>query len=494
LEAQEIKISKLVGELIVGEDKTLNFAKVLKNQPDGKKTPPPPKPSAKEAKQQPSQDGFAYHIAKVRVENGDMVFADLSLRPRFMTRIHDLKGTVTGLSSVPDAQAKVQLDGHVDQYGMAKISGVIRPSNFGRASDVNMVFRNVEMKNLSPYSGKFAGRLIKTGKISADLKYKLQDYKMTGDNKIVIDNLFLGERIDSPQATDLPLDLAIALLKDASGRIDIGLPVSGDLNDPHFSIGSLIWKMLTNLITNTATAPFRALGNLLGGESENFEGLEFDPGSAELLPPEQEKLLKLAEALKSRPQLKLVIQGRYSPDADGQELKERSIRTLVATQLETKLKPNDNPEPLDFTDSKTQDTLEKLYKERFGKASLSELEKGIEVGEATPRIPPQHQETKSKEAGKLSKMADNMKLYKLIPGGKSREQAVSWAGELYTRLVESEKVADQALLQLAENRSQSAATYLEGEAQIPKERVSIKAPEPLSDNAHPSITLSLDAL
>ena len=195
-----------------------------------------------------------------------MIFADLSLRPQFMTRIHDLKGTITGLSSAKDAQARFKMDGRVDRYGMAKINGVIRPNDFGRSSDVEMVFHNVEMKNLSPYSGKFAGRLIKSGKVSADFKYQIHDYKMIGDNKILIDNLVLGEQVDDPGAASLPLDLAIALLQDAQGRIDIGLPVTGDLQDPQFSIGPLVWKAFTNLITKAVTAPFRALGSLFGGE------------------------------------------------------------------------------------------------------------------------------------------------------------------------------------------------------------------------------------
>lgn len=506
LDAQEIRIVKPVGEFIIGEDKTLNLAKVFKDKPIANKTQQTASPAAKSATKKAAQpvvkktgqkkeeEVFLYQIAKVRVEKGNVVFADLSLRPRFMTRIHDLKGTVTGLSSAKDAQAKIKMDGQVDQYGTAKINGVIRPNNFGSASDVEMIFRNVEMKNLSPYSGKFAGRLIKSGKFSADLKYKLQDHKMAGDNKIVIDNLSLGEQVDSSEATNLPLDLAIALLKDSSGRIDVGLPVTGDLNDPHFSIGSLVWKVFTNLITKATTAPFLALGSLLGGSEEKFDAVAFDPGSADLPPPEKEKLLKLVNALKSRPQLKLVVQGRYSPEVDGMEFKERSIHRSVATRLGTKLGPNDNPEPLDFVDSGTQNTLEKLYKEHFGKESLNELEKGIEAGTVTPRTPARQQEQKGKEAGMFSKMAEGMKLYKVIPGGKSHEQAVLWAGELYVRLVEDEKVADETFLQLAENRAQSIAVFLDSEAQIPKDRVSIKAPEPLSDNELPSVTLSLDAL
>ena len=494
VEAKEIRITKPVGEVIIGEDQTLNLARVIKKRPGGGPPPSASRPAAGNDPGRKKQDTFVYQIERLRIDKGDMVFADLSLQPQFRTRIHDLKGSITGLSSAADAPARVRLGGSVDRYGIARIGGVIRTDDFRRASDLNLVFRNVEMKSLSPYSGKFAGRLITSGKVSADLKYKLQDYRMTGDNQIVIDNLVLGERVDNPAAANLPLDLALALLKDSSGRIDIGLPVSGDLNDPRFSFGSLIGRMFTNLITKTATAPFQVLGKLLGGKAERFDALAFAPGSARLLPPEEEKLQKLADALKSRPQLKVVIQGRFSPEADGLVLKKLGVRRIVATRLGEKLNPEDRPGPLDFTASDTRDVLEQLYAERFGKQSLDELEKGIASGTVEPQSVPADEAAKSREAGTLAKMTDSLKLYALVPGGKSREQAVIWAGELYSRLVESEKVADGGLLRLAEDRAQSAAASLEGEGGIPRDRIAIKAAEPLAGKAGSAVTLALDAL
>ena len=137
--------------------------------------------------------------------------------------------------------------------------------------------------------------------------------------------------------------------------------------------------------------------------------------------------------------------------------------------------------------------MEELYKERIGKPSIDELEKGIETGTITPRLPENHRE-ESKEPGVFSKMADNLKLYKIIPGGKSSKQAALWAEELYTRLVESEKVPDETFLQLARDRAQSIAGELEGKARIPKGRMGIKDPEPATGDEHPSAKLSLDAL
>ena len=149
------------------------------------------------------------------------------------------------------------------------------------------------------------------------------------------------------------------------------------------------------------------------------------------------------------------------------EFKNLSIRRIVTIRLGEKLGPNEDPGPLDFSDSKTQDTLENLYKERFGKPSLNELEKGVAAGSVTPRMPERRQEIKDKKTGVFSKMADSLKLYKIIPGGKSSEQAALWAGELYVRLVESEKVEDKAFLQLAGDRARSITGELEGPAQIP---------------------------
>jgi uncharacterized protein involved in outer membrane biogenesis len=497
LDVPEMRIVNPVGELIIGEDKTLNLAKVLKQPPAKTKprsaAPPAPRKGKqqKAIKKEPPQDVFSYRIGRMELERGDILFADLSLRPRFQTRIHDLKGSVTGLSSQPEASASMQISGSVDRYGMAKINGVFRPNSFTQASNIEMVFRNVEMKNLSPYSGKFAGRLIQSGKVSADLKYTLKDAKMTGDNRIVIDNLVLGDKVEDPEAANLPLDLAIALLKDGNGRIDIGLPVSGDLNDPQFSVGALVWKVLTNLITKTVTSPFRALGSLLGGASEDLDQLAFDPGASDLLPPEQEKLLKVVEALKSRPQLQLVLQGRYNTETDGVQLKKQSIRRAVAKRQGIKIKEETLAEPLDFSDGDTREALEEVYSDRFGKEALQELDKAVAAGTITPR-PPEKEQAPQRDAGMLTRMVDNLKLYTLIPGGRSPEQAVLWAGELYARLVEGAPITDEALLQLAAHRAQKVAALAQQDGRIAKERISLQEAEPVPNGGQPSVRISLD--
>jgi hypothetical protein len=214
------------------------------------------------------------------------------------------------MSSDRGARAQVQIEGRVDDYGMSKINGEINFFEPAVYTDMSVLFRNLEMTRLTPYSGKFVGRRIDSGKLSLDLKYFIEDGKLKGDNQIIVERIQLGEKIESPDAVSLPLNLAIAILEDADGVIDIGLPVSGDLADPKFRYGQLIWKAFTNLITKLATAPFRALGALFGGNSETLDAIIFESGSVALLPPEVEKLTNLAKALEKRPHLKLIIQER----------------------------------------------------------------------------------------------------------------------------------------------------------------------------------------
>ena len=385
----------------------------------------------------------------------------------------------------------------VDRYGYAKITGILDLSDFKRSTDINVVFRNVEMASVSPYSGKFAGRRIKSGKLSTDLKYRIQDRKLVGDNQIIVENLVLGERVESPNAVHLPLDLAIALLSDSDGRINLGLPVSGDLSNPQFEVWPLIWKGIGNIITKAVTAPFRALGSLFGGENKKLDAVEFEPGMTVLLPPEKEKLKKVSDALQQKPQLKLVLLGRYSPELDGMELKQRSVRRAVAAKNGIKLNPDEDPGPLDLDDSGTRHALEKMFAERFGSPALDELGQAVKEGKIQPRPVQDESEQKAKKAkkrGVFSRMLHSVKIYKIVPGAKSLDQLHILTGELYARLVESESIDEKILVQLAANRSVAISNELQGANNVPAERIVTRDPEPLADEPGLSAALSLDVM
>jgi uncharacterized protein involved in outer membrane biogenesis len=310
-----LKAQGLGLKFIINKDKSTNLNLIMKSAPPeavpvaAKPAPIPAQPVPESARK-----AFLVTIEAIQMAAGEMDFADLSLALPFGTRIHDLKGQVNGVTSAAgSAPAQLELEGQVDDYGLARAVGQIDfldPTGF---TDVRTIFRNVEMARLTPYSATFAGRKIDSGKLSLDLEYKIKQRQLQGDNQIIMDKLTLGERVESPTAKNLPLDLAIAILQDSDGKIDLGLPVSGSLDDPQFSYGGIVWKAIVNVLTKIVLAPFKALGSLFGGNAEKMEAIGFDIGSARLLPPEREKLKQLAGALAKRPGLALTAKGSLPP-------------------------------------------------------------------------------------------------------------------------------------------------------------------------------------
>jgi hypothetical protein len=245
-------------------------------------------------------------IGAVRIVGGSLNFSDLSIKPAFNAGIQELAGTIKGLSARPDSRADVQLDGKVDRYAPVSITGKVNVFAAEKHSDVTMSFHNLELTGLSPYAGKFAGYRIDKGKLSADLHYVVENRKLDAQHKFVVSQLQLGERVDSPDATSLPVRLAIALLKDRDGVIRLDLPVSGNLDDPSFSIGPIVWKMVVHLVEKIITAPFALLGSLFGG-GEEIASLAFAAGSAELDATARSRIATLAKGLDARPALNIDV-------------------------------------------------------------------------------------------------------------------------------------------------------------------------------------------
>jgi hypothetical protein len=201
--------------------------------------------------------------------------------------------------------------------------------DFTTHADISMVFRNLDMSRLTPYTVQFAGYAIEGGRLDMDLGYLIEGGQLQGDNNVVIRELDLGEKVEHPDAGSLPLKLAVALLTDTNGVIDIDLPVSGDLNDPTFKISGIVWRALGNLIAKAVTAPFRLLGALVGIDSEDFGTLSFAAGQAELSPPDREQLVKLAEAMGQRPELSLTVAGVLAPEVDRPALQAQRLDQLL---------------------------------------------------------------------------------------------------------------------------------------------------------------------
>jgi hypothetical protein len=273
--------------------------------------------------------GYTVSIGRLLVEDGASDFTDLSLPLPFATNMSALNGELSAFVTSSAEPAQLMLEGQIEEFGLAQIEGSIHPQGPGEFLDVEMLFRNVAMPNLSPYTARFAGRTIDDGSLELNLRYSIEAGALTGENDIVISDLALGERIEHPDAMELPLDLAVALLTGADGRIDLDLPVRGDLNDPQFRIGSIVMTAFGNLITGFVTSPFRILGRLIGVESEDFDRIEFEPGDANLTPPEVEKLTLLAEALAQRPNLGLIVSGVVAEEADTAAIKTERVDARI---------------------------------------------------------------------------------------------------------------------------------------------------------------------
>jgi hypothetical protein len=259
-------------------------------------------------------------------------YVDRSLQPPVVLTVNDVAGNVQGISTEDLSRADVHITGKVGKAGPVEVSGKINLLGTNDYTDVKMAFKDIELIPTSPYSGKFLGYRLNKGKLSLDVHYQLADGKLKGQNLIRLDQLTLGERVDSPDALKLPIKLGIAILKDRSGRIELDVPVEGSLADPEFRLSKVITRALLNVFTKIVTSPFAALGSLFGGKGEEVSYQEFAAGSTELTPANQEKLASMAKALYERPGLQLEIEAATDPVADRQAIQRLKLRKQYRTE------------------------------------------------------------------------------------------------------------------------------------------------------------------
>ena len=272
-------------------------------------------------------------VQNITIENGSADFSDESLPLPFAVHMTGLAGEVSALSTRSTEPARVNLKGQVDEYGLVTIGGQLRPFAPTELTEIDLRFRNLDIPSMSPYIIKFAGRRIDDGDLDVDLSYRINDGQLSGDNALVMRDLVLGERVPHPDALDLPLGLAVALLKDRNGVIDLEVPVSGDINNPEFNYGQVVRRALANIITNVVTSPFRLLASLVGSGDEELGAINFMPGRVDVAPPERETLASLAGALQQRPQLLLKINGVAAEAEDTAALREQFLERRIAEAL-----------------------------------------------------------------------------------------------------------------------------------------------------------------
>ena len=334
LDVSEITLREPYADVLIAEDGSINLGRVKKGiqtVADEEETDPSEETTNGDSSRQAPPN---VSVGRVVIVNAAADFADLSLPLPFEAAIAELNGELSTIAPTSAEPSTVSLEGKVDEFGVVRISGFATPFEPKANTDIKVVFENVDMPKFSAYSIPFAGREIASGRLDLDLGYKVTASELEGENSVVLRDFELGDKVEHPGALSLPLGLAVALLKDPDGRINIDLPVRGNVDDPEFRYGGVIAKALLSLVTRIVTSPFALLANLVGAEADELEYLRFVVGRADLLPPEQEKAAKLAQALEQRPALTLELSGVFDPDADGLAIREARVDARVANLID----------------------------------------------------------------------------------------------------------------------------------------------------------------
>jgi hypothetical protein len=395
LDIDQVKAQKLYARVIVEPDQSINVKRILAAPgatvvaPSGDTRPPitataaeaPAPPLPRKGRQHAAAPAIAaapasaagtampMSIKKIVLQASQANFADLSVMPNFATGIQKLEGSVLGLSSKENSRAKIDLHGSVDAFAPVSITGEVNVLSAALYTDLAMSFRNIELSTFNPYSGKFAGYNISKGKLTTELHYKVDGRKLDAQHHIIVEQLEFGDKTESKDAVSLPVKLAVALLKDKNGVIDLNLPVTGSLDDPKFKLGAIIWKVFVNILEKAVTAPFALLGSLFGG-GPDLQFVDFQPGAADLDPVAVAKAQSIVKALDARPQLKIEIPIAAVGDLDRPSIIEEKFRAQLQETLAAmaaRKKSSAAAATFDQLDAAAQlDVLTRLYARDFG--------------------------------------------------------------------------------------------------------------------------------
>jgi hypothetical protein len=433
LEISEMRLDQPYGDIRIAKDGSVNLGRVTKDENGAQEN----EPETAAVEQQPStpvekeKSPLAATIGRVVVVDASADFEDQSLPLPFVAQIAELNGDITTIATDSREPSTVALEGKVDEFGFVRVTGSLTPLDPKLNTDLKVAFQNVEMPKFSAYTIPFAGREIASGKLDLELGYQVKASELVGENKLILRDFELGEKVEHPGAMSLPLGLAVALLKDAEGKIDVDLPVRGNVDDPEFKYGGVVLKALANLIVKIVASPFALLGKLVGVEANELEYINFIRGRADLTPPEQERIVKLAEALSLRPELVLEVSGVVDREADGIALRTAKLQQIVDARLGELAQDDDA-----MYAEQQRKILESLFIEH-GVAAEQEI--ALEELESRFTSVVTNEETGTTE---------------------TQFDALAYSNEIRRQLIELQPMTDSELAALANERSSNVRTAL----------------------------------
>lgn len=436
LHVDEVDVSSFYVDAKIDENKTLNFSELVKKSDTNASV----EVAKEQSQSHESNSTFPYRVLKVNVALGSAKFADYSIPIKFLTHIHDLNGAIYAISNTPGDTTYVDIDGEVDKYASTSLKGSIDSADPKAYTDLDFNFKNLSLNSLSGYSARFAGHEIDSGKLYLDLGYNILDSQLLGSNSVVIKRIKLGKEVQDENITVLPLGFVIGLLEDSDGVMDIDMPVEGDLENPDFKYGKLLFQTFANLITKAVTSPFKFLSSAMGMDGENLEYIAYEAGSSEISPPQREKLDKISKMMLKKPKILLRVAGKYELQKDTEALQLQKLIELVVQKSGIK-----NIE--DHRSAMSIELLEDIYKESHSSTLLAKLRERLHK--------------------KFTKKGAYERVY---------------SSELIILCQEMQTISKSELLMLADARADKIISYLVSEKMIEAQRLTRGASQVIEDD------------
>ncbi|BDX21259.1 hypothetical protein TUM22923_05800 [Polynucleobacter sp. TUM22923] len=318
----------------------------------------------------PQKSAFQYRVNTIKLSDGEMAFASLAMRPNLEVDVRRFKATLSGVSNAAGASAAIDVDGIVARSGSMRMKGQVSFDDPRRNNDVTLSFKNLPLNAFNPAVMTFAGHQITAGRLNLNLHYQAKEGELNGSNQIVIKKVELGEEVADFQGKKLPLGLAIALLEDSDDTIDLTINIAGNVDSPEFSASGLVWQAITNVLSNVASAPFRALAALLGMGAD--QGINALLGQAVYLPEDQDRLERFGDFLVKKPHASLELAGTYDPQQDKTALAQAIANTAILKGAGITIALNEAVPTLNLADPKTQAGLRSAYAQYVGRITLGQ--------------------------------------------------------------------------------------------------------------------------
>jgi len=442
LHVDEANVDGFYVDAVIDENKTLNFAKLIKSDSSANE-------EAKKVEPMERGESFPVKIVKLGVTMGSARFSDFSIPLKFRTDIHDLNGYVYALSTVAGETSYVDVKGEIDEYGVIQLKGSLNSSNPKEFLDLDLSFGNLALNSFSGYSASFAGYEIEDGKLYLDLGYDILNSEIKGSNSVIIKKMKLGSEIEDENSSSIPLGFIIGLLEDGDGIIDIDMPVEGNVDEPDFKYGALVFKTFGNLLLKAVASPFSFLGSMMGMDGDALEHGEFEAAKDDVSPPLREKLDKIAKMMIKRPKISLGITGKYDDSVDKKAMRLEKLISLVVKK--SGIKNRD-----EHKSAMTIDMLEEICEEISGDEKFKEIKK------------------------------------KLAPSPKSDGLQRAYHSALAEKAIAMQSVSLEELKALGASRAKKMKEYLTLEKNVDGSRIDLKEVASLTERAAKTVKVKLE--